>query len=87
MTNGLEVVSVRLPKGDLRRIPVRNRSIFIRDAVAEKLERLERPAWKPKTALGRKLAALRKSYIAAGGELLDADGIEVERRERRGGLA
>jgi len=44
------------------------------------------PAWRPKTATGRKLLKLRKRFLAQGGELLDADGIAEELRQRRGGL-
>ena len=87
MPTDLKIVTVKLPKEYLRRIPSgETRSDFIRKAVAEKLATLAEPAWKPKTALGRKLARLRKQYIAAGGELLDDDGIAAEIRARRGGL-
>ena len=85
MTKGLQVVSVKLPLADLRRIPS-NRSEFVRQAVAEKLSRESYPEWKPKTATGRKLLKLRKRFLAEGGELLDAEGISAELRQRRGGL-
>lgn len=85
MTQDLKVVSVKLPRSDVRRIPG-NRSEFVREAVAEKLARESRPAWRPKTAAGRKLLALRNQFVAQGGELLDADGIAAELRQRRGGL-
>jgi len=64
-----------------------NRSEFVRHAVAEKLARESTPAWRPKTATGRKLLKLRNQFLARGGELLDADGIADELRQRRGGLA
>ena len=87
MTTKLKTISVKLPEEDLRRIPASNRSEFIRDAVAEKLARPKSKAWKPRTALGRKLCSLRKRFVSQGGELLDAHGIARELRERRGGLA
>jgi hypothetical protein len=87
MPSDLKIVTVKLPKSDLRRIPVgEKRSEFIRAAVAEKLAKLNQPPWKPKTALGRKMAELRRRYIAGGGELLDAAAIAKELRARRGGL-
>ena len=68
------------------RIPSENRSEFIRDAVTEKLARLEAHAWKPRTAAGKRLAELRRKFIESGGELLDQEGIADELRQRRGGL-
>jgi Arc/MetJ-type ribon-helix-helix transcriptional regulator len=86
MTSNSKLLSVRLPLSDVRRIPG-NRSEFVRDAVAEKLARESRPDWRPKTATGRKLLKLRSQFLARGGEMLDADGIAEELRQRRGGLA
>jgi len=86
MTNDLKVLSVKLPLADVRRIPG-NRSKFVRQAVAEKLARESGPAWRPKTATGRKLLKLRNQFVAQGGELLDAQGIADELRRRRGGLS
>src|SRR6266498_4863863 len=63
MTNRLQVVSVKLPLSHLRRIP-RNRSKFVRQAVAEKLARESAPDWQPKTATGHKLLELRKRFLA-----------------------
>ena len=85
MTQNLKVVSIKLPESDVRLIPG-NRSEFVRQAVAEKLARESRPAWRPKTAAGRKLLMLRNQFVAQGGELLDAEGIAAELRQRRGGL-
>jgi hypothetical protein len=85
MTNNLKLLSVKLPHSDVSRIPG-NRSEFVRQAVAEKLARESAPAWQPKTATGRKLLKLRNQFLAQGGELLDADGIAEEIRQRRGGL-
>ena len=87
MTNSLQAVTVKIPLSDLRRIPEPNRSEFIRAAVSEKLARQPVSGWKPKTATGRKLLALREKYLRAGGELLDSEGIAEEVRQRRGGLA
>jgi hypothetical protein len=86
MTNNLKVLSVRLPLSEVRRIPG-NRSAFVRQAVSEKLAREPVPSWRPKTATGRKLLKLRNQFLAQGGELLDADDISQELRERRGGLS
>jgi hypothetical protein len=85
MPTNLKVVTVKLPKSDLRRIPRgATRSEFIRAAVAEKLARQDIPDWKPRTALGRKLLKLSERF---DGERLDAEAIAQELRERRGGLA
>ena len=45
---------------------------------------IERQTYQPKTALGKKLMALRNQAIAKGLRLLDADGIAEEVRRRRG---
>jgi len=42
--------------------------------------------YRPRTALGKKLLALRHAYIEGGGALLDEDGLEAELRNRRGGV-
>lgn len=44
-------------------------------------------AYKPKTALGKKLFALRQAYIDAGGTLLDDAALDAEFRSRRGSAA
>ena len=81
-------MTVKIPREVLRRFPrSETRSEFIREAVAEKLAKLASPQWKPKTDLGRQLVELRRDYVSGGGELLDAEGIASELRERRGGLA
>jgi metal-responsive CopG/Arc/MetJ family transcriptional regulator len=82
----LRTISVKLPADDVRRIPARNRSAFIREAVREKLGREEK-VWKPKTKFGRKLVAMREEYIAKGGKLVTAEEIAAEIRENRGGMA
>jgi hypothetical protein len=87
MTSTLQAVTVKIPLSDLRRIPEPNRSEFIRSAVSEKLARQPACEWKPKTATGRKLLALRDKFIRSGGELLDSEGIANELKQRRGGLA
>ena len=83
----LQAVTVKIPRSDLRRIPEPNRSEFIRSAISEKLARQPASQWKPKTAMGRKLVALREKFIRSGGELLDSEGIASELKRRRGGLA
>lgn len=40
--------------------------------------------WAPKTPLGKKLKELRSQFIAAGGDLLTADEVAAEVRDRRG---
>lgn len=80
-------ISVRLPEEDLRRIPARNRSEFIRAAVAEKLARMEEAPVTAKRPTVRAMLALRQRFVAGGGELLDADGLAAELRRRRGGVA
>jgi Arc/MetJ-type ribon-helix-helix transcriptional regulator len=82
----LRTISVKLPAQDLRRIPARNRSAFIREAVREKLGREEK-VWNPKTQFGRKLLAMREAYVAKGGKLLTAEEIAAEIRENRGSMA
>jgi Arc/MetJ-type ribon-helix-helix transcriptional regulator len=83
----MHTISVKLPASDIRRIPRRNRSAFVREAVREKLTQGEPPPWQPKTALGRKLNALRTAHVASGAKLLTADEVAEEIRQRRGGLA
>jgi hypothetical protein len=68
MKHDYKVVSFRLSLSDVRRIPG-NRSEFVRHAVAEKLGRESSPAWRPKTAIGRKLLKLRNQFLAQGGEV------------------
>ncbi len=86
MTDALTTVSFKLPKSDLRRIPARNRSRFIREAVQARLSQRE-AGWQPKTAWGKKLAAMRAAHVASGAKLLTAEEILEEIRARRGGLA
>ena len=81
-----KTVSIKLPVQEFARIPKDNVSRFFREAAREKLEREKPPLWKPKTAHGKKLWALRQKYIAAAGETLDAHGIDRELKERSGGL-
>lgn len=42
--------------------------------------------YQPRTELGRKLMAIRRAYVFAGGELLTPDALEAEIRSRRGGV-
>ena len=82
-----KTVSVKMPVKVLRRIPSENVSDFIRQAVTEKLLRLDKPEWTPKTAHGKRLLALSRKFEKAGGKLLEAGEIADEIRQRRGGLA
>ncbi len=84
MTSDLKVVTVKLPKSDLYRIPAENRSEFIRQAVSEKLGRASGQEWKPRTALGKKLLQLSNKFR---GERLSPAQIAEEIRSRRGGPA
>lgn len=84
MPSDLKIVTLKLPKSDLYRIPVKNRSEFIRQAVSEKLARLSSQEWKPKTPLGKKFLRLSNAFR---GERFDPAQIAEEIRERRGGLA
>jgi hypothetical protein len=43
--------------------------------------------YQPRTELGRKLLALRRAYVIAGGLLLDGDALDAEVQLRRGGIA
>ena len=85
MTKDLKVLSVKLPFSDVKRIPG-NRSEFVRQAVAEKLACESGPAWRPKTATGRKLLKLHKQFLAEGGELLSAADVARELSQRLRGL-
>lgn len=42
--------------------------------------------YRPRTELGRKLLALRREFVAAGGQLLDAEALDDEIELRRGGI-
>lgn len=81
-----QTVSFKLPVADLRRIPERNRSAFFRAAVQEKLASKE-TVWRPRTAFGKKLAALRARHEASGAKLLTPEEVAAEVRARRGSLA
>jgi Arc/MetJ-type ribon-helix-helix transcriptional regulator len=76
----LTTISVKLPAGDVRRIPTRNRSAFIREAVKEKLDRQQKQ-WKPKTAFGKKLMVMSQRYQ---GKPLTVEEVNAELRERSG---
>jgi hypothetical protein len=43
--------------------------------------------FQPRTALGRRLLALRRAHVLGGGKLLGWDEIDTEVRSRRGGRA
>lgn len=44
------------------------------------------PRFEPRTALGQRLQSLRQQHIANGGRLLDADELDAEMDQRRGGV-
>ncbi len=79
-----KTISIKFPLKDLPKIPEKNISKFFREAAYEKIERIKKPEWKPKTPHGEKLWALRKKFITSGGELLDAPGISRELKNRSG---
>ncbi len=88
MTKTSVAVSVKIPSRILERIPApgQGRSGFIVRAIEEKLARKERPAWKPTTARGRRLAALLEQGKRERGPDLTLEQLESEIRARRGGL-
>lgn len=56
------------------------------DATLEEVLRdfREQEGWVPRTPLGRRLKELRQQFIAEGGQLLTADEVAAEVRDRRG---
>jgi hypothetical protein len=44
----------------------------------------EQESWTPRTPLGKRLKELRQQFVAEGGELLTADEVTAELRQRRG---
>jgi hypothetical protein len=44
----------------------------------------EQEGWAPRTQLGQRLKDLRRQFIEEGGELLTADEVAAEVRQRRG---
>jgi len=82
-----KLLSVKVPLELYRAMPGahKGRSRFIISALEEKISR-EESKWKPTTERGRRLVALLKKGAAERGTPLAAEGIELELRERRGGL-
>ena len=75
MTEELVMLASKIPATLLKqvdRMAGDNRSAWIRAAIQEKIEREGRAAlkFKPKTALGRRLLALRNQHFAEGGTML-----------------
>lgn len=56
------------------------------EPVLEQPEHNELVNYQPKTALGKRLFALRQAHIAKGGRLLNAAEIDEELKLRRGGV-
>jgi hypothetical protein len=44
-------------------------------------------SYRPRTELGRKLLAIRRAYVLAGGRLIDGEALDAEIALRRGGVA
>lgn len=85
MTN-TQILSVRVPVDMLERIDAQSggrRSRFIREALEERLGR-DAEAFTPRTAMGRKLAALRQRGLDSGSRLLDLEEVNREVARRRG---
>jgi metal-responsive CopG/Arc/MetJ family transcriptional regulator len=85
MTNA-QILSVRVPADLLERIDARcggQRSRFVREAIAERLGR-DAETFVPRTALGRKLAALRQRGLDSGARLLNLEEVNREVARRRG---
>ncbi len=60
------------------RTEIRVSASLSRDFVSDKFA--------PRTALGKKLLAIRKAFIATGGELLDDEELDAQMRTHRGGV-
>jgi hypothetical protein len=61
-----------------------NRSAWVRNAIAEKLEREGGRPTRPRTVLGRKLLAARAEYTRSGARALSLDEVRQEVARRRG---
>jgi hypothetical protein len=55
-----------------------------RIASPEKVGDAVSDTYRPRTALGKRLLALRRAYVREGGELLDDAALEAEIQRRRG---
>jgi len=86
MTNSATTVSVKIPARILERIPApgNGRSRFVVEALEEKLSRQPSAAWTPRTALGRKYAALLHKGRMERGPAMSEAAWERELAERRG---
>lgn len=80
------LVSIKIPARILEQMPLagQGRSGFIVQAIEEKIARRQPVQWTPKTARGRRMAALLKKGRAERGPLLSDAHIERELKERRG---
>ena len=78
-----KTVSIKVPATLYRQIKG-NVSQFFRDAAVEKLTHTPPPAWKPKTAHGKKLWRLRQKAIAGGMTLLTREELDAELKNRSG---
>jgi hypothetical protein len=78
-------VSDQVSLGNLRSYVPRNSGMKIRIGPKATGD-LVLDTYQPRTELGRKLMAIRRAYVFAGGELLTPDALEAEIRSRRGGV-
>jgi len=83
------MLAAKVPRAILKevdRLAGDNRSAWVREAIEEKLHR-ETPCatdFKPKTAFGRRLLALRQRHLSKGGPTLTLEEIRQEVARRRG---
>lgn len=76
-----------LTKFDLNSYRPNNSVLSIKLSVSSRvIQRSEIANYQPKTALGKRLFALRQAHIAKGGRLLNAAEIDEELKLRRGGV-
>ena len=78
-------ISVKIPTRILEQMPApgNGRSVFIVEAIEEKLAR-RRCDWKPRSARGRRMAALLAKGQKERTPLLSDEQLEQELNERRG---
>jgi hypothetical protein len=82
---GLLSLTIKLPPEDHAAVCRKpNRSAWVRNAIAEKLEREGARPRRPQTALGRKLLAARSEYARSGGRALSLEEVRQEVARRRG---
>ena len=70
MTTTLQAITIKLPVEDVRRIPRRNRSAFVREAVSEKLNREENITFIFSTHDSRVVAKARRVITLEDGKIV-----------------